>query len=91
MSMPKKITHRRLWDLGRQYARKAVPHVVEQARAQKYRLPCRSTAELFPVLRDVYVLLEREHGIPWDYLTVAKQDDFLTGFWNQLRREHVLE
>jgi hypothetical protein len=86
-----KITHKRLWQLGREYARRAAPLIIEGARKQSYQLPCRGTAELFPVLRDVYVLLEREHGLPWDSLTTAKQDDFLTGFWNLLRQKGILE
>lgn len=88
--MPK-LTHKKLWQLGRHYADFAAPHVVEQARKTSYQLPARSATELFPVLRDVYDLLEREHGIPWDELTTAKQDDFLTGFWNRFRQLGLLE
>ena len=86
-----KITHKKLWQLGREYAQLAAPIIAKQANEQHVSLPRRDTSELVPVLRDVYDLLERDHGIPWDYLTVAKQDDFLTGWWNMLRERGILE
>jgi len=88
---PKKITHSSLWRLGREYAALLAPHIIRQANEQGYRLPARHVSELFPVLRDVYELLERDHGIPWDSLTTAKQDDFLVGWYNRLRELGVLE
>jgi hypothetical protein len=91
MKKPKKITHSRLWRLGREYAALVAPHIIRQANEQKYHLPVWQVSELFPVLRDVYELLERDHGIPWDYLTTAKQDDFLIGWYNRLRELGVLE
>ena len=88
---PQKISHKQLWNLGRHYADFFAPHIVELARATNYHLPCRSHAELFLVVKDVYDLLEKEQGIPWDSLTSAKQDDFLAGFWGKLREKGILE
>lgn len=86
------VTHKKLWQLGRKYAQLAAPEIARQAKlAGGPQLPIRGTTDLLPVLRDVYDLLEREHGIPWDNLTTAKQDDFLTGWWNMLKQEGVYE
>jgi hypothetical protein len=85
------LTHKKLWQLGRSYADFAAPHLIEQAQTTNYRLPARKVSELFPVLKDIYVLLERDHGLHWDYLLVSQQDDFLTGFWNRLREKGIVE
>ncbi len=85
-----RISHTRLWNLGRSYAKFAAPHIISQARATNYPLPVRSVQELFPVVKDIYPMLERDHGLSWDHLLASQQDDFLTGFWNQLREDHIV-
>ena len=85
------LSHKKLWELGRKYAEYAAPHIVEQARTTNYRLPIQSVSELYPVLIDIYKLLETEQHIPWDNLLAIQQDDFLTGFWNRLRERHILD
>ena len=84
-------SHKQLWKLGRQYAEFAAPHIIEQAHATNYPLPARQVSELFPVLKDIYVLLEQNQGLSWDHLLVSQQDDFLTGFWNRLREKGIVE
>jgi len=85
------LSHKRLWALGSEYADFSAPHIVAQARETGYPLPVRRPSELFPVLKDVYELLEKNHGIPWDNLLASQQDDFMTGFWNRLRERRVAE
>jgi hypothetical protein len=74
--------------VGISYARRAIPVVREQAASQGASLPVRHT-ELFPVLRSVYDLLEREHRVPFDSLTTRCQDAFLHSFWRALTEARV--
>lgn len=86
-----RLSHKKLWNIGRRYADLFAPHIVEQAREQRYQLPARKASELFSILPEVYALLEQEYEAPWDNLLAGQQDDLLTGFWNRLRERGIVE
>lgn len=81
--MTRRKTHSkksRMAELGHKYAHYSAPFIREQATY----LPL-SRSDLFPVLKDVYKLMEQNGEVSdFDVLPVQLQDEFLNAWWDEL-------
>ena len=73
-------------DLGRTYALRTLPLVCG---SQAVGLPAKRS-HLTSLLQYIYVVVEREHHVAWDYLPLVYRNAFLSSFWNTMMENKVV-